>query len=54
MKHHIFMSEAEKKNECRELILSAYLVYPGLSFTKSDIKEGAELLYNYIYGKDEK
>jgi hypothetical protein len=45
------MTEHEKKMLCIDLMVKAVEANPLLTYSNKEIQEGADVIYNYIFGK---
>jgi hypothetical protein len=52
MEYNLFMTESEKRSMCFKLMVKAVKAVPDKKYTIRDLKEGAKVIYEFIFNKD--
>jgi hypothetical protein len=52
VEYNFFMTESEKRSMCFELMTKAVEAVPGRKYSIKDLKDGAKIIYEFIFGKD--
>jgi hypothetical protein len=52
VEYNLFMSESEKNSMCFDLMVKAVEAVPDKKYSIRDLKDGAKIIYEFIFNND--